>query len=168
MTKRISSLPLAQDAVPHVVELETLGGGRELVSIESLLRDAYSLVDGDVRQRGASVVIVPAPEHVLVFRAQVVFVVASLLRTVVRAVAADERVAITGQSFDEDVVFAVYDSGRRRASAPVCSHGARRALYALRGRVWSSDCTQGNLWLFSVPLQPIAARLAGGRPGGLP
>lgn len=132
--------------------LEMIERAPELVSIAELLEDARHEVEEEARAKSLSIVVVPVPDEVFVSRPHVVFVVATLLRTAIALTSTGQRIAITAQEFDRELVFAVYDKGTCGTPSARFSYVAAEAAHALGGRVWNALAPEGNLAFFSLPL----------------
>ena len=134
------------------LELETTSSSRELVSIERLLSEAGSAVAEPARAKSLAIVLVPVDDEVFVNRAMVIFVVTALLRTAIDATPVGSRIALTAQEMERELVFAVYDSASGVVRATQFDPLVERAALVLHGRVWRSVSPEGNLALFSLPL----------------
>lgn len=150
MTKCLTDLRSECDELHELIRLDATPGAGELVPIDVLLNEARDLVRAEADAKSLGVIVVGVADEVVVNRAQVIHVLAALLRDAIRAVHPAGRVAVTAQEIERELVFAVFDSGKSRARSIETFVAA--AAHALGGRVWSTRPMDGNLSLFAVPL----------------
>jgi K+-sensing histidine kinase KdpD len=152
MTKWYCGFPAECRGLLDLLRLDALPAARELLRVSALLHEARDLVREEARAKSLAVVVVGVDDEVFVNRAQVVHVLAALLRDAIRAVPQGGRVAVTGQELERELVFAVYDSGAPCVPSSRFDYFAAEAAHALGGRVWTVRRSESTLSLFSVPL----------------
>lgn len=152
MTKWFCGLPAECHGLFDLLRLDPIPAPRELLRVSALLHEARELVRDEARAKSLAVVVVGVDDEVFVNRAQVVYVLAALLRDAIRAVPQGGRVALTGQGFDRELLFVVYDSGAPCVPSSRFDYFATEAAHALGGRVWTVRRSESTLSLFSVPL----------------
>ena len=136
----------AADAL-ELLQLEVVPDEREVLTIRHLLRECRALV-GPGSER---VVVVSVEDSVRVQRGFVSAIVAMLLRDALRAAPAHERVAVTAQEIEGELVVAVFARGARNRDAAI-EPFAHEAAVQLGGRVWSAHTDDGQLAMLAVPL----------------
>lgn len=151
MTKWLHDLTTEGEELLELLRLDASPKTRELTTVSAVLQEARDLVRDAAVARAIRVIVVGVDDEVFVSRAQVVLVVAALLREAIAAAPPCGRVAVTGQEIERELVFAVYDTGTSDASHQL-DELAVEAARALGGRVWSAHPADGRLTLFSVPL----------------
>lgn len=125
---------------------------REAMPILAMLQEASELVRDAAVAKSIRVIVVGVADEVLISRADVVLVVASLLREAIAAAPPGGRVAVTGQEIERELVCSVYGAGANNAPSEHADVRAIATARALGGRVWSGDPADGHLNLFSLPL----------------
>lgn len=152
MTKWYCGFPAECRGLLELLRLDAIPTPRELLRVSTLLHEARDLVRDEARAKSLAVVVIGVDDEVFVNRAQVLHVLAALLRDAIRAVPQGGRVTVTGQGFDHELLFAVYDSEAPCVPASRFDYFAAEAAHALGGRVWTVHRSESTLSLFSVPL----------------